>query len=202
VTPRFDALRSVCGPALSLLQDALSCGYPGRGAELIQRVREEARKVEERLVSSCDVMERRCAFVAGLEPYQDAGELAAIRDAGALAPLTRQRLAAFAHALGVAPGEHDRGRKVELARDPAAARLICAGTARERGPMLTERAWAWILKEEDAAVLGLLLDLWSCEARSEETARVRRALLENRVLCVEVARMMGDEAHDLERRRP
>jgi hypothetical protein len=43
-------------------------------------------------------------------------------------------------------------------------------------------------------VLGMLLDLSCYRPGSDEVSRLRRALMENRVLCVEVQRMMHDEA--------
>ena len=81
----------------------------------------------------------------------------------------------------------------KLASDPARARRLLVSMAGERGPSLTEYAWAWILQEEDPAMLGLLLRLFCCEPGSDEGSRLRRALLESRVLAQAVLRMLNDE---------
>lgn len=184
------------GPAVDdvPLENALACVYPGRGTELLQLIRQETQKMGEMVARSCEAIEQGLSFQAKLEPYQNVGELAALEDPHALVPYTRRRLAAFAYALRAAATRNDdRAMRAELLLDPAKTRLVCVEMARN-GPTLTEFAWDWILKEEDPMVLGMLLDLWCCQPGSDEVYRLRRAIMENRTLCVEMQRMMHDEA--------
>lgn len=183
------------GPAFSegALESALSQAYPGRGAELLAYVREESRQFEGLVARCCDAVEEAARLMAEIEPYQDVGELVALRSADELLPRSRQRLAAFAYALRCAQ-EAGRQARSGLPREPAAVRSLLVQIASERGPTLTEHAWGWILEEGDPGVLGVLLDLFCCEPTSEEGWRLRRAIVESRVLSAEVARMLGDEA--------
>lgn len=187
--------RDWSGPAFSeeTIESALSQAYPGRGAELLAYVREQSRQFEGLVARCCDAVDDCVRFRTELEPYQDVGELVALRSADELVPCTRRRLAAFAYALRCAQ-EAGKQARAELPREPAAVRSLLVQIASERGPTLTEHAWEWILNEDDPEVLGLLLDLFCCEPTSEEGWRLRRAVVESRVLCAEVARMLGDEA--------
>jgi hypothetical protein len=187
--------RDWSGPAVDdvALENALSCVYPGRGVELLQLIRQETQKMAEMVASSCDTIERGLSFQAKLDPFQDVGELAALENTNALEPYTRRRLAAFAYALRAAARESHDQTRAELLLDPAKMRFLCVEMAR-KGPSLTEFAWDWILKEEDPMLLDMLLDLLCCQPGSDEVSRLRRAIMENRTLCVEMQRMMHDEA--------
>ena len=150
-----------------VLETALTRAYPGRGTELCNLAREESRNLEKALSQSCDAIDKGAVFHAGLEPYQDVGELVAIRSEEALGPYSRQRLAMFAYALRKAATPSGKKAKAQRMRDLEQARSFIVALASEHGPTLTEYAWDWILKEQDPPVVGLLLDLFCCEPGSD-----------------------------------
>jgi hypothetical protein len=113
------------------------------------------------------------------------------------------------------PGELDaRGRECVLAvacaareaearlaeRSDTAATAIASLLARG-GPTLTEDAWDWIEREEDAELCAFLRGLAAMSPASAEQAAVRRALLENRALCRHAASLQQEDDGDAPRRK-
>lgn len=174
------------------IERALAEAYPGRAAELMACVREETRKLEELAAKMCEAMESAARLVDGLGPFQDIGELVAVRSPGELCAGSRRRLAGFAHALREARSRARQEPPV-TGEDPDKAHSFFVAMANEQRRM-TEDAWAWILREEEPEMLRLLADLFCCDPQSDEAGTLKRALLENRVLCEEVARLRKDSA--------
>ncbi len=186
--------RDWSGPAVDedALDAALRLVYPGKAAALGALLREESRKLEELVASMCESVERSVEFRAGLDPYQDIGELVALRSAEELVPFSRGRLAAFGYLLRCAKESGSNGAADEP-RDPEAMRSQLVDLASGGMATLTEHAWGWIVAETDVAVLELLSDLLQLGSILDETS-LRRAALESRVVCCELLRMMGDAA--------
>lgn len=96
--------------------------------------------------------------------------LAALESPADLTPSRRARvLAAAARARAEA----------ERADPPARWPETFAALIAQRGPTLTEDAWAWIAREEDPSLKAFLAALAAIDLDGE----VRRALFENRALC-------------------
>ncbi len=118
-------------------------------------------------------------------PTGSAGEapieaLAALASPGELEAGPRRRLHALARAVRETRSRvEDHGGAVST----GAARLAIASLLARGGPTLTEDAWDWIEREEDAELCAFLAALAAFEPADAETASLRRVLLENRALC-------------------
>jgi hypothetical protein len=189
------------------LEAALARVFPERAAELLAVARTEGKKHEELFASMCVKREEAKRFLEALEPFQDVGDLAALRSAEELSTSRRKQLAAFAYVLrGLfrgdrppAPGPRAPGDELFAAclagKDVKAARLriVLAGSGGRR-PTLTEDAWEWILREDDPRLVGFLVRLFSSTPLSDEGRELKLALLSSRVLSEATASMMEDDA--------
>jgi hypothetical protein len=111
--------------------------------------------------------------------------LAGLSSAADLSPMQRDPI----HTLAFLARERPAGP-----RSPAILRRNIASLLARGGPVLTEDAWAWIEREEDTDVLGLLAALGALEHRDPDLARVRRALFESRALSVYAVSALRDGA--------
>ncbi|MCC6553471.1 MAG: hypothetical protein IT372_10695 [Polyangiaceae bacterium] len=175
-------------------EEALLRAFPACAAELCAKARADNAMLEHTIRMLCAIVERADRTLTDLGPFQDLGDLAALSTADDLTPLRRAELTLFACTLTELwpPGLTGREADCLDGRDPEAARWLLLAAAESRDLALTEEAWAWLLQEEDPALLAVMARLACTEPRNDEGLLVIRALLESRVLCAEVARMMSD----------
>jgi hypothetical protein len=188
------------------LEAAFARAWPDRAAELSAVARAESERHEAVLASICASIEQGQRFLERLPPYQDVGDLAALRSAGDLTATRRQDVAVFARALRGLAREGEPQRRTERrasfeaclasANASDARRFFVAAASQGRVPRLTEDAWSWILAEEEPRMIRFLLRLFCCEPRSDEAFRLKRALLEGRALCEAAARMAEEGAEE------
>jgi hypothetical protein len=103
--------------------------------------------------------------------------LATLQSQGDLTPMQRDYIQALVLAVL-------RGRAEAPPGEGGAATLHTIATLLARtGPTLTEDAWDWIAREEDAELLQFLTALAALDDAGAELGLVRRALFENRCIC-------------------
>src|SRR5207244_4427522 len=88
---------------------------------------------------------------------------------------------------------HGPGAVLLSGENARGAHRLFIAAACGTAPTLTEAAWDWILREEDPAILRVLLRVFNGASSARDARTLERAILESRVLCAEVARMMADE---------
>jgi hypothetical protein len=186
------------------MEAAFAKVFHARAAELVAEARAETQAVEATIARLCDAIEQAERFLDGLEPYQGVGAMAALRSARRLGARRRMQLAGMAYSLremfaGEKAGGPGSGCLAGKDLDEARRWMVAAG---ERGSaLITEEAWGWMLREEEPAVVGVLVRMACARATDGESQKVQRAVWENRVLCAEVARMMGRRRWGAERWR-
>jgi hypothetical protein len=178
------------------LEGAFARAFPGEAEALCAAARASNARLEETAALLCEAVEASARLEIELGPHEDLGELAALGTAEAISPARRRQLIVLAHALReLWSAPRDEATAACLAgEDPEAARHLLAAAVTARGPTLTEDAWGWILREEDPAVLGVVVRLAWSEPQTVEGCALKRAVLESRVLCEAIGRMMADEA--------
>jgi hypothetical protein len=129
------------------------------------------------MFSTCAERERsgidRSAGIDGGSTEDEIEALAGLSSAADLSPTQRDHI----HALAFLARE-----RPAIPEPPATLRRNIASSLARGGPVLTEDAWAWIEREEDTDVLGLLAAIGALDRRDPDLARVRRALFESRAL--------------------
>jgi hypothetical protein len=107
----------------------------------------------------------------------DLEALATLPSPGDLTALQREHV----HALALVAGGLQADERAPAAGG-AALQALATLLARS-GPTLTEDAWDWIAREDDADLMRFLAALAALDDPGAELALVRRALFENRALC-------------------
>jgi hypothetical protein len=136
------------------------------------------------LAEALAALDTNGAHVPARRPEGEVEAALALSSAADLSPAQRDHILALACLA--------RRHVVSSAEPPAALRRTIATLLAQNGPVLTEDAWAWIEREDDADVLGLLAALAALETRDPDLGRARRVLFESRPLCCHAAAALRD----------
>jgi hypothetical protein len=157
-----------------------------KAADFAERLTEERDHYEQRVAE----LERRYdEIVACHGPFEMRRELMVMRSAQDLEPELRDKLLpALAATFQLMWSLRNAMLPLEVARgDVVATRQAVVRLHQQRGPILTESAWTWILAEQDVRLLHLLIAVaMQGDNSPPEWATVRWAMAENRALCAAI----------------
>ena len=174
------------------LEGALAAVFSDRAAALTAHMRQESEKIEAQLEDRSKDVSRLSTKVHQARSG-DLEALATLSSPKELSKAQESQLDDLAYLTRTMDRQVLAKASQNTSQNPDLMQHLVAGVCSQRSLVFTESAWAWILKEEDLGALKVLAAAALSTSTSKDFAHLRRAVFENRPLCMHVAKARSDE---------